>query len=169
MVTGMLNRIFPKQADNSYRGHWLGILLLAVVAFMKGSQGVVSVFDTRNAVTTADGIPLDSYGAAAGETVIALTALGGFGLLVIALLGVVVLIRYRAMIPFMFLVQLIVQLGGRVLLEVNPIARSAETSMGFAGHPVGFWLNLAILAVTLVGFVLSVQNKSSSDKAVLKK
>jgi len=160
----MFSRIFPKQIDNTYRGHWLGIGFLAVVVLMKGTQGAMSVFNTRNVLTTADGIPLDSYGAAAGETVIALTALGGFCLLVIALLGVVVLIRYRAMIPFMFLVQLIVQLGGRVLLEVNPIVRSAETSMGFAGHPIGFWLNLAILAMTVIGFVLSLRNKSDSPQ-----
>ena len=155
----MFSRIFPRQIDNTYRGHWLGIGLLAVVVLMKGTQGVASVFDTRDVLTTADGIPLDSYGAAAGETVIALTALLGFCLLVIALLGVVVLIRYRAMIPFMFLVQLIVQIGGRVLLAVNPIDRSAETSMGFAGHPIGFWVNLGILAMTLIGFILSLQDR----------
>ncbi len=160
----MFGRIFPRQIDNSYRGHWLGIGLLAVVVLMKGTQGVVSVVDTLEVVTTADGIPIDSYGAAGAETVIALTALLGFLLLVIALLGVVVLIRWRALIPFMFLVQLIVQLGGRVLLGVNPIARSAETSMGFAGHPVGFWVNLAILAMTIIGFVLSLQNRSESKR-----
>ena len=160
----MFSRIFPRQADNAYRGSRLAILLLAVVSFMKGMQGAVSVFDARNVVVTADGIPLDTYGAAAGDTVIALTALVGFCLLVIALLGVVVLIRYRAMIPFMFLVQLVVQLGSRVLLNVNPIERAAQTSMGFAGHPVGFWVNLGILAMTLIGFVLSLRNKSNSPQ-----
>lgn len=155
----MFKHIFPRQFDNTYRGHWLGIWLLGVVAIVKGLQGVVSVFDTRNVLINADGIPLDSYGAAGIETVIALTALLGFFLLVIALQSVVVLIRYRAMVPLMLLVQLIVQIGARALHIVNPISRSSETSMGYAGHPIGFYVNLAILAMTLIGFALSLRNK----------
>ncbi len=160
----MFKRIFPKHCDNTYRGHWLGVWLLGVVAIMKGLQGAVSVFDTRNVLIGADAIPLDSYGAAGIETVIALAALLGFCLLVIALQSVVVLIRYRAMVPLMLLVQLIVQIGARVLLTVNPIARSSESSMGYAGHPIGFYVNLAILAVTLIGFTLSLRNQPPSAK-----
>jgi hypothetical protein len=160
----MFSRIFPKQFDNAYRGHWLGIGLFALAVLMKGAQAVASVVDTLEVVTTADGIPIGSYTAGGAETAIALTALIGFFLLVIALIGVVALIRYRAMIPFMFLVLLIVQVGGRVIQAVYPIARSAETSMGFAGHPIGFWVNLAILAMTIIGFVLSLQNRSESTR-----
>lgn len=160
----MLNRIFPRQFDNAYRGHWLGLWLFVPVVLLKATQGAAVVFDTRNSLISADGIPLESYGAAAGETVVALSALVGFFLLSIAVLGAVALIRYRAMIPFMFLVQLIVQLGGWVLREVNPIARAAETSLGFAGHPVGFWVNIGILAATAIGFALSLRNRTDSPK-----
>jgi hypothetical protein len=160
-VATMFEHIFPRQFDNTYRGHWLGIWLLGLIAIMKGLQGTVSVFDTRNVLINADGIPLDSYGADGIATVIALTALLGFCLLVIALQSVVVLIRYRSMVPLMFLVQLVVQTGGRVLHLVNPISRSSETSMGYAGHPIGFYVNLAILAATLIGFALSLRNKPS--------
>lgn len=158
----MFNRIFPKQFDNIYRGHWLAIWFFVVVVFIKGAQGVVSIVNTYHVVTTADGIPVDSYGAAGAGTVIALTALLGLCLAVISLQSVVVLIRYRAMIPFMFFVQLILQVGSRMLLAVNPIARSGAQAMGYAGHPVGFWINLAILAMTVIGVVLSLRNKSDS-------
>ncbi len=158
----MFSRIFPKQFDNIYRGHWLAIWLFVVVVFMKGTQGVVSIVNTHKVVTTADGIPVDSYGAAGAETVIALTALLGLCLVVITLQSVVVLIRYRAMIPFMFFVQLILQIGSKMLLALNPITRSGEQSMGYAGQPIGFWVNLAILALTVIGVVLSLRNKSDS-------
>lgn len=154
----MLMRIFPRQFDNSYRGHWLGIGMLGVVTVMKGLQGTVSVLDPRNVLTGADGIPLDSYGAAGTETVIALMALLGFCHLMIALQSAVVLVRYRAMIPLMLLVQLIVQSGGRVLLLVNPIARTSEQALAYAGHPVGFYINLALLAMTAIGFALSLRH-----------
>lgn len=158
----MFSRIFPKQADNSYRGSRIAVLLLAIVSFMKGMQGAVSVFDTRNVVMTADGIPLDTYGAAAGDTVIALTALLGSLLVVIALLGVVAVIRYRALVPLMLLVQLVVQLSSRVILTMHPVVRAAHTDLGFAGHPVGYWVNLAILAMTVIGFVLSLTDRKSA-------
>lgn len=158
----MLNRLFPKQIGNSYRGHWLGIPLLAVVVFIKGWQAVLTVYDTHNILMNGDGIPLDSYGAAASETVVAASALLAFNVLVIAVLGGVALIRYRTMIPFMFLVQLIVQLGSRVLLAVNPIARTAVTSLEFAGHPIGFYVNFAILAATVIGFILSLVSRPES-------
>ncbi|MGQ0741947.1 MAG: hypothetical protein ACT4OG_06600 [Alphaproteobacteria bacterium] len=143
-----MGQIFPKQADNSYRGHWLAILLLALVVLLKGTQGAVSIFNTRNVLTTADGIPLASYGAAAGDTVVALTALLGLLLVALALIAIIVLIRYRALIPLMFLVQLFVQGGSRVLLEINAVERVVQASAVFAGQPIGFWVNMGILALT---------------------
>ena len=160
----MLSRIFPRQIDNKFSGHWLAIALLLIVVLVKGAQGVASIVMTHNVVTNADGIPVASYGAAAADTVIALTAHLGLLLVVVALIGIVALIRYRAMIPLMFVVQLIVQLGSRVLLALNPIARSTETPMGFAGHPVGFWVNIAILGMTLLGFALSLANRSAAQQ-----
>ena len=158
----MFERIFPRQFDNHYRGHWLGIWLFGVITVMKGIQGAMSVFNTRAVLTGADGIPLDSYGAAGADTVIALMALLGLSLLVIALQGVVVLIRYRALVPLMLLVQLIVQIGGRVLLMVNPIARASEQTVGHTDQPIGFYINLVLLAITFIGFVLSLRNTPSS-------
>ena len=152
----MLSRIFPKQIDNNYRGHRLAIWLFALVVLLKATQGVESIVNTRSVVTTADGISLDGFSAAGADVVVALFALLGLYLLVIPLQSVVVLIRYRAMIPFMYLLLLIVYAGNRVVLLMHPIVRSADTSMGFAGHPIGFYVNLAILAMTLIGFVLSL-------------
>jgi hypothetical protein len=44
--------------------------------------------------------------------------------------GVVVLVRYRAMIPFMYLLLLVLQLGSKALVLVNPIARSGAATVG---------------------------------------
>ena len=86
-------------------------------------------------------------------------ALGLFQLL-LGLQGVVVLIRYRAMIPFMYLSFLILQLSSRVIRLAHPIATPD-------GHPVGYYVNLAILAMTLIGLVLSLVNKSDSPGRTL--
>jgi hypothetical protein len=129
---------------------------------MKGAQGAVSILNTRDVLAGPDAIPLASYGAAAADTVVALTVLLGFMLLMLAVIAIIVLVRYRALIPLMFVVQLFVQVGSRVLLGLNPIERVVQESAGFAGQPIGFWVNLGILALTLFGFVLSLQGRSAT-------
>ena len=60
------------------------------------------------------------------------------------------------MIPFMFLMLLLVQIGSRALIALNPIGRSD-------GTPVGFYVNLVILVATLIGFALSLQSRSTRN------
>lgn len=156
----MLTRLFPKAFDNAYRGHWPAIWILVLAAGMKGMQGAASIVDTRGVLTGPDAIPFDSYGADAQATVIATGALLGMYLLVVPLLSLLAAIRYRTMIPLMYLLLLATQLGSRVLLDLHPIARIAKPEIGFAGHPFGFYVNLFILALTAIGFVLSLRNRS---------
>src|ERR1051325_10472283 len=127
----MLNRIFPRQFDNDYRGHWLGIALFILVIALKAMQGVNSIVMTHEVMTTADGIPVDTYGPAAAAAALSMFALLGMYLLVLPLTGLVALIRYRTMIPFLFVMLLLVQLGSRLLQTVTPIARIAEPSVGY--------------------------------------
>ncbi len=153
----MLARIFPKQIDNNFRGHWLAILLFVPVVLVKLTIGVNSIVYTRYIATSADGIPLDSFSAGGAQTVVALFALLGLFQLLLALQGVVVLIRYRAMIPFTYLLLVIQQFANKAILLVHPIARS-----GTPGSQIGSAVVLAILAATLIGFALSLYKESAS-------
>ena len=155
----MLSRLFPKQAGNAYRGHWLGAVLLAVVVAVKGLQGVVSVAMTDEIAKGADGIDVSQLNAAGVADLMLSIALIGFYIVTISLIGVLVLIRWRALVPLMLLVQLIAQLGARVVIALHPIPRLAAPENGFAGHPVGFYVNLALLALTVLGLVLSLTGK----------
>jgi len=153
----MLNRIFPKQFDNTYRGHRLAIWLFALIVLMELSMGANSIINTRIVAMSADGIPLDQYGAGGADAVIALFAIAGLFRVLLALQGVVVLIRYRAMIPFMYLLLLILHLGSKALLLLNPVAKS-----GVSTAQLGSAFVYAIIGMLLIGFVLSILNKSNS-------
>jgi hypothetical protein len=162
----MLSRIFPKQAESRFGGHWLALVLLGLVTLIKGAQGVSTLADARGIAVGADGIPVDAYGAAAGDTVVALVALLGFYLLIVALVGVIVLLRYRALVPLMFFVWLVVQLGHRAVLAVNPFERVvSEAAIGFAGRSIGFWVNTAVLAATIVGLLISLRGRNGQRAA----
>lgn len=147
----MLDRLFPKVFDNVFRGHWLGLWLFVPVIFLKLVIGARSLISAREVAATADGIPLDTYNAAGADAVVGLFVLLGLFQLLLGLLGVVALIRYRAMIPFLYLVLLLQMLGNRALTLLHPIAEAST-----AGTPPGFYVSLGILAATVVGFVLSL-------------
>ena len=156
----MFNRIFPRQFDNDYRGNRLAIWLLIPIVIGRLAMGTNTIINTRMVATSADGIPLDSFGAGGAETVIALFALYGLFVLLFALQGVVVLIRYRSMIPFMYLLLLLQQVGGKMLILVHPLART-----GIPSARLGSAFILAILAMTLIGFVLSLLRKPASPNS----
>ena len=154
----MLDRIFPKTFDNTCRGHWLAKWLFLGVVLARLAMGINSTVNTRLVAVTADGIPLDKYDPAAANTVVALFGISGFLLLLLALVGILVFVRYRAMIPFMFFLLLVDQLGRRVLLYLHPIAKS-----GVATADLGFAFVLTILAATIIGFGLSLVRSRHTD------
>lgn len=160
----MLERIFPRVADNRYRGHWLGIGCLVIVALLKGAQGVVVIVNTHDTLIGADGIPVDTFAPAAAATAIGMFALLGMYTLLMPLLSAAVFLRWRALVPFALLMFILVQVGARLVQTIFPIPRVPVEGLGFAGQPVGFYVNLAILAVTVIGFVLSLTNKPNSAK-----
>lgn len=159
----MLSRIFPKQFDNTYPGHWLGLALFALIVAVKALQGIQSIISTHRTMVRADGIPVDSFGPVAAREATLMFALLGMYLLVLPLIGAVALIRYRAMIPFLLLMLLAVQLGARGVHLLHPTI--SESAGG--GPPIGLYVNLGILAVTLIAFVLSlVRRRDRASEAI---
>jgi hypothetical protein len=158
----MLDRILPRQFDNNYRGHWLGLVLFATTIALKALQGFNSMVRTHDIMVSADGIPVDSFGPVAAGEATQMFALLGMYLMVLPLIGTLALIRYRKMIPLLLLMLLIVQLGARGVHLLHPTV--LETRGG--AEPIGFYVNLGILALTAVGFVLSIvrpSNRSDSN------
>lgn len=149
----MLARIFPKQFDNNFRGHFLAFWLFGAAMLMELAMATNSLVNTRTVASLADGIPLDRYANGGADAVVALFALAGLFRLLLALQGLLVLVRYRAMIPLMFLLLLILHLGSKALLLLHPIARS-----GVGSAQLGSAFVYAIIAILFIGFALSLVN-----------
>ena len=143
------HRLFPRRIDNTFTGYRAALWLFGAFVMLRLIMSVNSVLFTRAVATGADGIPLDAFGAAGASRFLLLFSFLGLSQLLPALLGLIALIRYRAMIPLLYLL-LLVELGGRrVLALAHGIERSGPT-------PVGFYINIALLAVLVVGLVLAV-------------
>ena len=153
----MLSRVLPRYFDNTYRGHRLALWLFGIILLMKTAIALGTVFNGRTAAQTADGIPLDSFGAAGAAAVVSLFAIWGLAQLVISTIGVLALVRYRAMVPLMLALFLFEHVMRRVIFLVLPIPRD--------GTAPGLAINLALLAVMAVGLALSLRSRAELSAA----
>ena len=155
----MLNRLFPRQVDNSFAGFRAALWLLGLFVALKLAMGFNSIFNTASVAGGADGIPLESFGPAAAREVLLLFALTSLGQLVLAVIALTILIRYRAMVPFIYLMLLVEMLARRFIVQSYEVARTASNS-------AGWYINIGLLALLALGLVLSlipVRQRASTD------
>jgi hypothetical protein len=149
----MFNHLFPRSIDNTYRGHKLALWLFGLVVFMKAAMSLNSIFNGYLVASSADGLPLDTYPSAAARTIVSLFAIWGLGHFMICLLCILVLVRYRGMIPFMFALLLVEHLSRRLIFQFMPIVRT--------GTPPASAINLVLLALMIVGLALSLWSQGN--------
>lgn len=150
----MLERLFPKTVDNTYRGRSAAIWLLAAIVLIKGLMGLnvagLNPFVSNQFVLrVADHIPIDSYGDEAAAAVTFMFAAWGLALLTLSLFCAVVLVRYRAAIPMAYLLLLIEQAGRKGLSFLYPVARGVPLGEISSGVVIN-WLLTVGLALGLI-------------------
>ena len=148
----ILDQLLPPSVDNSYRGHKLALWLFGLVVLAKLGIAFGSLFNGHEAASTADGIPLDTFPPAATQAVVSLFALLGWLHLMLCAICIVVLVRYRTMVPLMLTLLIVEYAGRRAILTFMPIERSAAP---------GSIVNLVILAVMIIALVLSLWSRAA--------
>ena len=109
---------------------------------------VNSIFNGYQVATSADGIPLDTFGPACAGVVLTFFAFWGLSQLILSLMAALALIRYRAMVPLVFLLLLLELLGRKLILIAMPIAK--------AGVSPAFSINAVLIGLLVAGLVLSL-------------
>ena len=155
----MLSRLLPVRLDNeSYRGHAAALWLFGLYLVLRAIMGVNGAINTR-AIATGDGIRLDGLGEGGTETVLMLFQGSSIALLPLVAIGAAALWRWRAMVPFLFLVLVAEQIVRRLPALVNTVG-------GTGAVTVGMWINLALLALLIVGLLLSLWNRRQRSKTL---
>jgi hypothetical protein len=143
----MLESLFPRLANNQFPGQRLGLWLFALM-LLKIAMGLNVMINAPDVARSADGVPVDSFGAAAGAAFSFAFAAWGLCQLVLGLASLDELLRYRSLVPLMFLALLIEQLG-RMLLRLHwPVERITSAP--------GTAINIALTAIMVLGFILSI-------------
>jgi len=144
----MLNRILPAHIDNRYRGHPLGLWLFVPIALIKVSQSLTHLLKHDGGAQSISTIPLDTYPSSAAQNVIGLFARMGLEQLLLASIFVLVLVRYRALIPLMYLFIVAHFVGGKIVAQFKPLVLA-----GTSGVSTPF---LIIAILSIVGLILSL-------------
>jgi len=153
-----VNLLLPRTAGNAYRGHKLGLWIFTAVVVVKIGIALGGLLNGSNAAAQADGIPLITFGATGAQDFLSLDAGLSVTLLMMAVMAVIVLVRYRALVPLMFAILLAEQLLRRLAYHVVPMLR--------VGTPPGTWINIVLTALMVVGPVLSLAPVASKRSAL---
>jgi hypothetical protein len=154
----MFEKALPRSIDNTFTGHKSALWLFALILLIKITQSVSVLFAGASVISGADGIPLDTYTPPAAQTIVSVWAFLGFTRLLIYLLGVLVLVRYRSLVSFMFGLLLVQDAGRYLVLHFFPLVR--------VGSPVGPTVNAILTALTIVGLILSLVPKKSRSQSL---
>lgn len=145
----ILNRLLPRQVDNSFAGHRAALWLLGLYIAMKLAMSLNSILNTASVAAGADGLPLDSFAPEAARAVLMLFALTALGQLALAAVALAALVRYRALVPFIYLLLIGEHLARRLIVASYAVPR---TDAG----PIGWYVNMGLVALLTLGLLLSL-------------
>ena len=147
----MINRMFPKQLTNEYKGLKIAKWVFILITIVTLGRSLVHMFARDGGAQSIANIPLDRFSQNGAATAILIFSLWGLSQLLIGLVYTIVLWRYQALIPFMYLLIVIEYVMRIVLSMLKPIV-----VMGTAPGAVG---NYIFVPIAIGMLVLSLRQK----------
>jgi hypothetical protein len=145
----MLNKIFPKTADNNYSGSKIALYVFILLSFVSMIRSCIHLLAPDGGAGSIAGIDLANSGA---KSIIFAFGLWGLSQVIYAFIQLLVAFRYRTLIPLFYII-LIFETVGRMVV-------------GVAKHPIilhtppGGTANYIILPLAIVMLVLSLWRKN---------
>ena len=148
----MINRIFPTSFDNQFPGHKIALYVFYALTALTLWRSQHHLFAEDGGAQSIASIPLDTYSVNAAETVVGIFALWGLSQLIIGLIYLLAAVRYRALIPFLYLL-FTLEYAMRLWVGAN---KTIETS----GTAPGSLINLPFMIAGVVLFALSIWRRA---------
>jgi hypothetical protein len=145
MMKNLFETLLPARADNTIRGSKLPFYIFILLAAIGLVRSCIHIFSPDGGAGSIAGMDLTVSGA---NEVIFAFALWGSAQLIYALLQWVVILRYRSLIPLMWLVQFFETLGRMLVGQIKPVT--------FAHTPPGAYQNYIYLALAVLMLALAV-------------
>lgn len=147
-MTGLLARLFPPRLDNEFPDNRIALWAFHGLTLVTLWRSLHHVLATDGGAQTIATIPLDRYDPAASATIIAMFALWGLAQLITALVMLLACVRYRSIIPLLWLLVLVEYAGRWLVLHAKPIA-TIGTAPGAIGNQLLPFVALFMLVLSL--------------------
>ena len=144
----MLERILPRSLDAGYQGHPVAKWALVVLTLVTLWRSLVHIFLSDGGAQSIATIPLDTFTPTGAAAVVTIFAMWGLSQLLLGLFYVVVLWRYPALIPFVY-VLFVAEYVGRFFIGVASPPIALERPPGAVANVIFPLLGAALLALSL--------------------
>ncbi len=154
-IKNMMDKIFPKTADNNYPGSKIALWVFTLLALFSTGRSLVHYFAPDGGAGSIAGLDL-SKGA---ENIVFSFGLWGLSQLIYAFIQLLVAFRYRTLIPLFYIILFIETIGRMAVGRMKP-------PVLLHGTPPGGIANYILLVLTIIMFILSLRTaKGSRDKS----
>jgi len=143
-VRETVSLLLPKQADNTIRGSRVPAVVFGVLTVVSIVRSCIHLLAPDGGAGSIAGMDLAVAGA---DGIVFAFALWGSAQLVYALLQLLVVIRYRSLVPLMYVV-LLLETGLRWFVGATKPVTFAHTPPGALGNWMWLVLSVAMLGVT---------------------
>lgn len=147
----MLNRFFPERIDNTFRGNVVALWLFVPIVLMKVGVSLAHIFRADGGAQSVSTIPLDTYPSGAAQNIVGIFARLGLEQLMMGALLLIVLLRYRSMIPLIYLLLVAQYAAHEWIIRMKPLV--------LAGTSGARTMALVFAALCVAGLVLSMMGK----------
>lgn len=150
------SRLLPACIDNRYRGHPVALWIFVLITLQKFAMSLTHLLKADGGAQSISTIPLDSYSPSAAQNIVGLFARMGLEQLIFAVILMLVLFRYRAMIPLMYVLIVALYLGSKVVAQFKPLVLAGTSGVS---TPM-----LVIAILSAIGLVLSLTGRGYADQ-----
>ena len=144
----MLQRVFPPVLDNRFPGHRIALYAFYALTALTLWRSQHHLFAHDGGAQSIASIPLDTYSDSAADTVVGIFALWGLSQLIIGLIYLLAAIRYRSLIPLLY-VLFTFEYAMRLWVGTNK-------TIEIVGTAPGGIINLPFMIAGVVLFALSI-------------
>ena len=148
-MKNIIKIILPKQYDNQIVGSKIALYAFYVLTVVTLWRSQHHLFAADGGAQTIATVPLDTFTAAGAQAVIGVFGLWGLSQLIIGLVYLLVALRYRSMVPLMYLL-MIVEYSFRAFYF--PVSKAIPT----AGTAPGAIINIPFIlfAITMLTLIV---------------
>ena len=146
-----MNYLFPSLIDNEYKGKKIPLFFFYLLIPVTIIRSLVHIFKADGGAQSIANIPLHLYSEQASDTIVHLFSEWGLSQLLFGVLYIVVLIKYKSLIPLMYLF-LVLEYSTRLLLAFyKPFV--------LEGYAPGGIANYFLVPLFVVLFILSLKKQ----------